>query len=817
MAKNAIPLVAAAMMGFAAAYSGQTDSGSPSPAFAQTQTPAKFPRVQIGLGMLCFGPDSGFFKRGEILPTRIDKGYYENAPLVAAEPGGNVTAEKFKDLYRSGLRAWSAGWNRGNSVSSLWGFAEAARLSGTGMTVFPTIGGSLRDEGFDFLKDYWLDEKLRSHPNVWRIDGRPVVMCWPTHSAEVWRERIKRAEAVGGRFFIINELSSELFAGEQPSASMAKLREDAGIADAIYYFADRSHGIRDEWTGILPGFRKFAGSLPGGIPFGGTVRPGKISCCRVGSVLNPRGTEVYRMQWLEVIAQNPDFVHITTPDDYSEATEQDCSGNSTFTFIDMNRYFGERWRLGAWPEDQRNQSFVSYRKIHAVNEPLEMEIVLLRPEIRGDESSDAINAKFQAKLSYRISGSTEDISADAGKASAFPGHLAWRFWIKDGVPSSGFITPKASILENGLLIVSKASAPAVICGNGESVVRKWLHVPLHRLRELPAASLSVEASFGSSYPRRISAAGIPWDELSCGILEMDGNPLGTALDKPALQAGFIESYYGGHEGWTPMKFNDMWAKRNFFDSTDRYSAVLRFKDDTFAYLPPVALPAPRVQPETVEDLIFDPSMRDLYDRGPLGRDVKPAKEELKSFPRVSRSGDEGPWFLKFTGRECVNLGDVACPPGPMTVDLWVRAGRLGERMIVFGSWPQVLDIHLRADGRVEVLRLDRGHYVRRLKSENAVKAGSWVNLLATWDGRFIRLYINGQPGGEPIEALGARTAEYACLGKGGWYPGVVDSEEVKALFKGDIARYRLLQKALSSEEVKAAFEGSKRYFPGAWQ
>jgi hypothetical protein len=530
-------------------------------------------------------------------------------------------------------------------------------------------------------------------------------------------------------------------------------------------------------------------------------------------MLNPRGTLIHRKQWLEIIEQNPDFVHITTPEDYSEATEQDVSGNSSFTFIDINRYFGERWQTGQWPADQMNQAFVSYRKNHVVNEPFEVEVVLLRPDITGKESVDELNQRLTLAFDFRLNQSTQSQSVSPDKIEVYPGHVAWRFWITQGIDRSGFIMPHVTLRDNGQTIWDKDAAPAVIIDNGESVIRKWLRVPLHRLRNLDKATMVVDANFGKLYPRRITMQNLPWDDVLCALYERAGNPLHTSIDKQTLMQGYMEAYDGDSRGWTPMAFGSMWSKRRIADSVDRYTSVVRFTDDTIAYLPPVTVDAPTLEfAQTVDDYVFSPGEKVLYDRGPLQRDIHLSENAQALMPDILQDQPGQPWYAHFSGKQEINLGQLACPPGPMTVELWCRISEIGKVMPIYGSWPPVLNVYVDQAGKLRVLRLDRGHYARQLTSDVTLNAGQWYHIVATWDSRLIRLYVNGQASGQPVEALGVRSVEYACLGKAGWYPNIINSSPVLNLFEGDIARYRTLQMALDDDVIGQIYRRDKVYF-----
>lgn len=126
----------------------------------------------------------------------------------------------------------------------------------------------------------------------------------------------------------------------------------------------------------------------------------------------------------------------------------------------------------------------------------------------------------------------------------------------------------------------------------------------------------------------------------------------------------------------------------------------------------------------------------------------------------------------------------------LTISAWVRpASGSGQQKIV--SRDNVFEFHLGHAGA--------GRYSIRLNNAGGgagstpVVPGQWQHLAATWDGRTVRYYFNGQPdGSSPFEAT--LSSNNNPLGLGARSPGV-------HFFAGSLDEVRVYDGALTAEEV----------------
>jgi hypothetical protein len=803
-ARSLMAAVIGAILLLAAPACAQTDAAGgadPDAAPQATARPDAFPKVVIGSAMLWSTPHSARFRPGFEAPMRSDSGFYENAPLVPADrpDAGSDAAphfptDWFRDVAHAGIDAIDHCFFGTKNLPVLLQSAEAARRSGTGVKVLPMIDTMPAAEGMSFLVDFWRNEPLRNHPNLLRFGDRVVVMTFGVHGGDVWRQRLSLAEQAGARYFVITDVS-------ESRLGRPTVHDDHEPLHALYRFVELD-------ASGLPGLAKLARSYEPPKLFGGSLMPGYIGATRQGIIFDHRGTEVFRRNWLQIVAHDPAFVYLSTLNDYTEATEQECSANSTYAFIDLNAYFGGRWKTGAWPTRAASQAFLSYRKAVATTEAIEIELVVLRPELTGKEDAKRIAERFRATAALALNG-TQRVDLTPVAPQVLPGHLVWRFWAQ-GPHADGYAVPSVTITVDGvpLELPDGAAAPFAIVRNGEPLARRWLHVPLHRIRPGVAARLAVTATGETASSRMIRIEGLPWDDVACGVLERQATSLSPALGPERLRDGFREDLNAG-PGWCPMYYRDGTLKRNVVDQVDRYTAAIRMRDETFVFPtpalldPPRTLPAaPAVDPATVLDPAIGPGTK-LVDRGSLNRDLAlPAGAATPSAHQDDGDGDE--WFLRFDGvDDRIAQGPIAMPPGPATVELLLRPAATERMQTVFDSSEPVLSLVLAPGGTLRLVRMDQQRKPITLAGQTPLQAGTWHHVVAVFTGRSLRLHVDGKQDGPEIPIHGLRSdKETAIGGPALWANGI----RAEGFFEGDIRQFRVLQRALAPDEIATRYE-----------
>lgn len=755
-----------------------------------------FPKLLIGDIMLWSTPGSARFRDMN----------YENVELNAALPmdmktatglllntkeaggtarrvGSEGMSQMFLDAKEAGIDTICVDFFDGFRLGILMDLAEDARKSNSGISILPMMDRMEKD-GPTFLRDIWKWEELRNHPNILKVDGRPVIIAYSAMQPSDVQRSISCAKEAGGSFIVLycfNEIETAIGHKDQ-ILPLDRMKIAADVADGIFYFSNVGPGISSDESGVLLPFMKFGRSISPPKLVGASVAPAYIGTTRVGNHISPRGTLLFRRNWLDVIDNNADFVHLCTLNDYSEATEMECSSNSTFSFIDMNRYFSTRWRTGKWPELKNPQAFLSYRKTVSSSEPMELELILLCPEITGKESPQQIALEYRALCKVRLNDAKREVILPEVLPELLPGHICWRFLRDEGWNEEGYGIPSAEITVKGkqLELTKGTLAPFAVFRSGKSLARKWVHVPLHRIRDVKA-SVIVRGSPGNMYPRTVRIEGLPWSEVSCGILERSSRALYTPLSQGILRDGFTENFVTGPD-WAPMYYKDGWIKRCIVDEVDFYTSVIRMKDNTFIFPTPALVNPPKVDSATVVDYIMSNENGSLLDRGPLRRDMVLPKDS--NCPAIARDSIDEPWYLRFSNTgDYLDMGELCLPPGPVSLELWIRLRTTENEQTIFES--SSLNLSISQNDTLNLVRRNERREDVRLQGKEKLQVNFWYHITAVFTGSELKLYLNGKPDGEPIKTYGLESPERGIIGKA----------------DVDIARFRVLQRTMDNNEI----------------
>ncbi len=787
-------------------------------------TATEFPRVIMGTVMDWCLPGSQRLVQGEMVTPggeKIISGFYGNVPLVR-----NMEQE-FQDMKAAGIDVLGFDFfPEMNVPAMLERYVNLARDSGTGVRVVPMLEPSRELKWTpDILRKVWEakgkdGKSLRDHPGLFTVGKErvPVFLTYDTEPAEVWKERLGLVRAAGGNAFVIGDVSSIEVAVTTKVPD--RFRERIAPLAVTYFFVSHTSGVHLDEKSIMPDFMRFGRSFQDAKVVGAGIAPGYVGSMRAGNLLSPRGTAFLRRQWLDVIGNNPDFVHLTMLSDYSENTEMECSENSSFTFLDLARYFGSRWRTGQWPELKKPEAFLSYKKTLSPLQKAGFELLILDPKWTGNETSGEVVKRVSAKLpvSFPVG---ETVFVPLVKASAYPGHVVLEFEADKAWDGSQFAipqTPEILIDGNRLDVADAGLAPITVLENGAEASRQWFHIPLNRVRGLGDASLRVETVAGEGYPRTLKLSGIDWEAMDGVVFERSPNPLSHALPPEEVKSGWSEPYYVG-PGYAPMPYQAGWSKRWVADRTDSYFSVIRFKDGTVGFPRPVAIPAPRLKdPGVVQDPVIAPlngqkNVNELSDRGPLQRPLPLGPADSSSRVGIVPVNAIAPWWaLRFDGRDDrIRQGPFTFPPGDATVEFWIKPNGTGDRQAFLYSQSACFNLTLVPGGTLEMERLNERRQSVKISGTIPLDAGQWNHVAAVYSGDQLRLYVNGRPDGE-VFCPGARTDEFTLIGgrPGTVFPKAaaealqIAQGKVSESFAGDMARFRILGHASGAEEIQAA-------------
>ena len=781
------------------------------------KSPAKpdvkdFPKGIYANAMCCFIP--GY------VPHYYGK-YYGNAPLIPDAKGkfpqnnwGTVAAQVqfFKDMKQSGADAVIFCMFDNFGTEHLWNNCEAARLSGTGIKV-GIFFDNIKREHATYLRDVWYDKSVLEHPNFLKAGKCPVVFICPmrgvsglSHKTKEWQEAIETYKRVGAEYLLLTGIQARGMMTEldfhRPTAKPL-----CDITDGMYFFNSHStvwQGRRG--SGICPALKEFNKSFKEPKLLGAGVAPGYVGVGRCGTLLSQRGTLAFRYAWMDVINTGDfDFIHLTTMNDYTE-TEMEVTANSTFSFIDLNWYFGTRWKSGNWPETKKNMAFLSYRKMIHQKEPLEAELVLLIPDINKSDVS-----RYTAECRVKIN-DEKTVTLPQVRPQFMPGHLVWDFKAPalDGL--SGTAEFYVVIKKDGkeLKLPTGRTAPFYLVEDGESISRKYLHVPLHRLRN-ETAKVTVEYAPQGDMPRRVRLINTAdAKEISGGIIERSGHPFRSSMPFDMLKNGFVDNFMGDESSFSVYRYSNNWIKRCYADKTDRYTAVIRYSDDTIGFAKPAVVSAPRPDPSTVIDLLIAPGFGREYHKKPKLLDMGPLRNHWTFSANVSERPQimcdaPGSWYyLRFNGKNNRMVkGCLNTPPGPASLEMLIRPHDTKRQQTIMDMWGAAFSLGLGKDGRLNLLREDIERRGVWLAGKTQLQKNRFYHVAAVFDGSFLKLYLNGKLDGS-VACKGLRSDEKMTLGVncGVMEPYTGRRGEWSKAYKGDIGMFRLIERPFSEKEVK---------------
>jgi hypothetical protein len=308
-------------------------------------------------------------------------------------------------------------------------------------------------------------------------------------------------------------------------------------------------------------------------------------------------------------------------------------------------------------------------------------------------------------------------------------------------------------------------------------------------RDSPAAACDLGAVVQSEVVGRerwtVSLA-LPLDRLLPGGVQPGGR----------LFANIARRTVGGvdHPAWVPT-FGDFWQ-----DATRVRELVLET---------PASLPAER--PSAAELAALD--ARDLVARwrlderqGKTVRDSGPNRLDGKVSGNAVREHDPRAAFLRLEDRlgQYVDLGNPAAVnlSGALTLEAWVRyepsgvwyPAVLGKGYEATGAY----SLHLRP-GSTLWFEIDEADGTRHFynPTDRTLTPGAWCHVVATYDGQFMRIYINGREAGEgKAVAVAVRTtSEPLRIGWLGSY----------GHFNGGLRDVSLYRRGMAADEVFARY------------
>lgn len=247
-------------------------------------------------------------------------------------------------------------------ISTWKAMAEGFRQAGNGFFLQAFLTGA---EPTDKLLTMFaaLMPELKEHPNVYRLDGHPVVVLYsPSGTPSEWREAIARVEARYGRM---------IWLIDGAFATPEWLRQYLPVVDGISMYANWSDQSQRELYARITDVmhREFPTKV-----FEGAVHTTYFVHFHYGGV-QPALTEKYRRSWEITLAARPDSLTLTNFFDCYENSRVLPSYELDDVLLRIARHQIDLWKGRQPGESDTPELYVSNHTNVLLGQPLRFEVL----------------------------------------------------------------------------------------------------------------------------------------------------------------------------------------------------------------------------------------------------------------------------------------------------------------------------------------------------------------------------------------------------------------------------------------------------------
>ena len=221
-----------------------------------------------------------------------------------------------------------------------------------------------------------LFRRIGDHPNLPRVDGKPVVATfWAFRaSPEYWRDFRAELANRGVRLFLVGDPDSHWSRPATPTEH----ERYAGCFDMIYSFGELGRGGKQP---LAETFEVLAGSAKTTTSSGkwmGGVKPGYLGAWLNGrnDFYNPfNGFDQYWLSWEHAVANDTAWMHLTTWNDLDETPLQPMVFQF-HAYSELTRYWKDRWR-GTYQPTESPRIYLAYQREQVLGTVQRIELVSL--------------------------------------------------------------------------------------------------------------------------------------------------------------------------------------------------------------------------------------------------------------------------------------------------------------------------------------------------------------------------------------------------------------------------------------------------------
>jgi hypothetical protein len=747
-------------------------------------------------------------------------------PVIPLDPGGGqeVLNDELQIMARHGITTVA--------TDVLFFTPDRARA---GVTVFKSFLDSVAHRGperlkvvpFVELKDIplaiatglYLTDRLGMSPHWLKDQGRPVFLSY--HNAahfemtgEKWKQLM---EGVADAAWIYNfaGIRPALYGTEEPDYA----RKIVEASDGVFHFGASSLKESARFTEFIR--KNFSKEFPDLI-VGGSLHPGYYSARTYSrNFVSPRHTRELREMWEIMKEARPDFLHLTTWNDWNEATNF-CPGFGDLgSRLEVVERIAHQFRGQPPPVGRKGEPemLLSYRKAVYPGEPLVLELLPLPTQLGPKETRwrlEVTTVEGKKLLEVTSPAIPMDHMVPWTAELKLPAELA--------APSILHIS--LSRIENEGSIPYLHLPEVMVMDPTDYGDQLYFNVPLHRLA---GPDKFVRLSVNGSGKNRAQGSGLfsltyetsdpgAWvSGMKRGHLTRFLAPLGASgaevselNQQVKLEAGPPAAKRTVAE-WLPR-----WTRAE--RGPDYFAAVAKFPDGTWAYSPTVLTTSILPRDQILSQWVFcgpkpalmgnvaglDKPQSIVEDRSIYRNDLPLPEKTESTFVDLPGNGRA----LQFDGRTLLRTELDTAGNGPMTVEALFRLNETGKLQILCMQRGAQANLIVEPDGHLVARRLpeNRSHpnpFVT-VRSRLALEQGRFYHAVATYDGSDLALYLDGELQ-EKAPCVGTRSTEGFVIGGTAGSPTVnreIDGLSSEGFFTGQFVKLTIFGGALPGESVR---------------
>ena len=642
------------------------------------------------------------------------------------------------------------------------------------------------DHTVKYLGDFILAYK--DHPNTCLIDGKMVIFIYNLGrmNTEKFKElRQKLAERGADAYFLIQPMR-ETAMWDNPN----RMSAFSGVSDGFYDFGCNGFSPKQMKTRLANG-RKY-------------LKKGGLLCAGIAQGYIGQFTAFYRPylntgslrhSWEAAIANNADWVCLTTWNDYIENTQFEPSVNNRSNLLRINREYLYKWRKQASPP-RPAQAMLNYMEEAVAGNDVTIE--LLNFSYTGQESEAVIRIlELNGKVfrEFKSDLKRNDLTAETFRMT--PAELGRRTCLR----------VQFSVAPKGGKHQFREFMPIIRRPDWLSTVRTFRgsyddHAGM-------SANLSIQKSQAKIrlntwiWAGKVELLRNNWPIWETEISH-NGKPF-VDLTVPLDRDVFPEDYYivRFSDSSDRVGFSNPARKQNFTPGETVKSPVIVTNCD-FDESWPLWTQRPRklttdiqkmdflpqniyqvrfnMDKDVPEKLVFSDSLWKIGALAGKGATRYWVNDKNCKPQSVKNTGPDGKERIvwRFDGGDNITLASRAFPHGPMTIEMWVRPA--GGKGILFSTAGTSLTL----DDKMAVtfVRSPEGNTKSIVTSGKTLPVGQWTHIAAVFSGNAIELFFNGV-------SVGKRPANPVTFGVNA-IPVIGNAQQrTSGGFKGDMAGFAL--------------------------